>query len=150
MSVSYIGYDIFPSIALHYTTQDRNIFCRSLFQMCTNYSFSSSLSLLRFIIIINRSINRSQTFFNAFISYILFWYTMSTLLTKMLNQFLYFLQFSDISFVFFCKIEHRAEHQGNLHLIKTAPKQSRWVSYQSLVFHKAFVLRLIISPMLIV
>ena len=85
MSVSYIDYDIFPSIALHYTTQDRNIFCRSLFQMCTNYSFSSFLSLLCFIIIINRSINRPQTFVNAFISYILFWYTMSTLLTKMLN-----------------------------------------------------------------
>ena len=47
--------------------------------------FLLPFSLLRFIIVINRSINRSQTFVNAFISYILFWYITFTLLTKMLN-----------------------------------------------------------------
>ena len=50
MSFLYTGYDIFLTL---YIT-----FCGDLFQICINYSFSSSL--LRFLI------NRSQTFINAY------------------------------------------------------------------------------------
>ena len=77
-------------------------FCRLLFQICTNYSFSSSIFSTFFIICLKLS--------SMLISCILFWYIMSTLLTKMLNYFLYFLQFSAISFIFW-KIEHRVEYQ---------------------------------------
>ena len=50
MSFLYTGYDIFLSL---YIT-----FCGDLFQICINYSFSSSV--LRFLI------NQSQTFINAY------------------------------------------------------------------------------------
>ena len=58
----YKGYDIFSSIALQ-TTLSHTTFCRGLFQICTNYSFSSSLfssSLPNYW---------SQTFINALRSY---------------------------------------------------------------------------------
>ena len=48
--------------------------------------------------------------FIILMTYILFWYIMSTLLTKMMNQFLYFLQFSAIPFIFW-KIEDRVGYQ---------------------------------------
>ena len=58
----YKGYDIFSSIALQ-TTLSHTTFCRGLFQICTKYSFSSSLfssSLPNYW---------SQTFINALRSY---------------------------------------------------------------------------------
>ena len=66
----------------------------------------------------------SFLFFVNFMNvHILFWYIMSILLTTMMKYFLYFLQFSAISFILW-KIHDKVEHQGNLSqsLIKTVPK----------------------------
>ena len=66
----------------------------------------------------------SFLFFVNFMNvHILFWYIMSILLTTMMKYFLYFLQFSAISFILW-KIHDKLEHQGNLSqsLIKTVPK----------------------------
>ena len=49
-------------------------FVEVCFRFVQTAVFLFLFSLLRLIIIINRSINRSQTSVNAFISYILFWY----------------------------------------------------------------------------
>ena len=61
-----------------------------------------------------------QNFMNV---HILFQYIMSILLTTMMKYFLYFLQFSAISFILW-KTHDKVEHQGNLSrsLIKTVPK----------------------------
>ena len=73
--------------ALPYTTSHKAApyFAEVWFRFVQTTVFLLPFFLLRFIIIINRSINRSQTFVNAFISSILFWYITFTLLTKMLN-----------------------------------------------------------------
>ena len=113
MSFLYIAYDVFPSIALHTT------FCRVRFRFVQTTVFLLT-SLLHFMIV------ALKLFLSTLISYILFWCIMSTMLKKMLNQFLYFLQFSVISFVFL-KIEHGVkQQQGNLSSVstKTAPKQT--------------------------
>ena len=104
-------------------------------------------SLLRFII------NRSRTTFINALSHILFWYIMFTLPLKMLNQFLYFIQFSAISIIFW-KIKDRVEHQyDNLPKVsnKNCSKKKLVVFWdQFLAFQKVVILLLIVSPFLIV
>ena len=84
-----------PFLYIPYDTLGLCVRClQNLLQICINYSFSSFLffpSSLHY---------QSQTFIAAYKLYILFSHIMSALHTKMLNQFLYFLQFSPIYFVF--------------------------------------------------
>ena len=87
--------------------------------------------------------------FIILMTYILFWYIMSTLLTKMMNQFLYFLQFSAISFIF-RKIEHRVEHQWVILSLSVYSNNCSKINLlgfweQSLVFQRAFMLLVIIN-----
>ena len=62
--------------ALPYTKPHKvaSHFVEVCFRFVQTGAFLLPFSLPRFIIIIDRSINRSQTFVNAFIGYILFWY----------------------------------------------------------------------------
>ena len=117
MSFLYIWY-FSQHCPTHHVTP--HAFCRRLFQICANCSFSSSLFTIFFIIYL------------MLISYILFWYIMSKLLTKML------------------KIEWSIS-RVTCPYNKSYSKTKLVLDFldQSLVFQKAFMLLLIISPILI-
>ena len=112
--------------------------CRSLFQICTNFTdFLLPFSLL------SNLLN-----FHEYLYFLTLWYMISTLLTKMLNQFLHFFSFL-LSSSFFGKLSLEW-NISNLSQVKTYPKKLVYFWSQSLVFQKPFMLLLIISSTLIV
>ena len=102
-------------------------FCRGLFQICTNYSFSSSLFSFRFII------NWFQSFINA--------YKLRFVLVHNIYVAHKNVELVPVLSLIFCYLFRFLENRAksgvsvgflNLSLINTAPKQSWWASWTSL------------------